>query len=188
MPWFVWLITIMAVHAWLERGSYGGSQRREMAMVTLIPLAIWGLGTLAIAWKNHDEYGVFAVVELKTPQFKRAFGNLIGIKAEQWHPRYAAQPDVLDKLYSLPSGGELDLDHRERNNRRPIHSLMLPWKFRSAVADAGYYEAGGQAVLNYYDRLGQEIESACAKGRFECEDPLLELLPPWHPGRRCADS
>jgi hypothetical protein len=182
VPWFVWLIAIMAVYAWLERGSKGGSQGGKIAMLTLIPLAIWGMGTLAIAWKNHNEYGVFAVVELKTPQFKRAFGNLIGIKAEQWHPRYAAQPDVLDKLYSLPSGGELDLDHKERENRRPIHSLMLPWKFRSAVADAGYYEAGGQAVLNYYDRLGQEIDGACEKGRFECDDPLFELLPPWHPG------
>ena len=181
-PWLCWLVLIMVGCAWKGRGHADGPNFRTLGVLVFVPLAIWGIGTMAIAWKNHKEYGVFAVVELGTPQFNRAFGGLIGIRPERWRPDRAASSDMLDKLYSLPSGSELDLDHKYSEPRKSIHSVMLPWKFRTAVANAGYYEDGGQAVLTYYDRLGEEIESACADGRFECDTPMFGLLPPWHPG------
>lgn len=182
IPWFSWLIFLAVVNAWRSRTPDTATRMGKIAAVVLIPLAVWGMGTLAIAWKNHDKYEVFAVVELNTPQFHRAFGGLIGITPEEWRPRHAAPVDVLDKLYSLPSGSELDLDHKELEHRKSIDSFMLPWKFRTAVANAGYYEDGGQAVLRYYDRLGQEIEDACSDGRFECKEPMFGLLPPWQSG------
>lgn len=182
VPWFLWLIAVMTTHTYNSRQTGNLRSVSNLAQVVLIPFAIWGVGTMTIAWKNYQEYEVFTVVELKTPQFKRAFGGLIGIKAETWHPRYAAQSDVLDKLYTLPSGGELDLDHKENEKRKPILSLKLPWNFRTAVADAGYYEKGGQAVLGFYDRIGIDIEAACERRDFECEDPVLGIFPPWHSG------
>jgi len=182
VPWLAWLVFVMAARTWKERSQVVGIRTNNLAAVVFIPLIIWGMGNLAVAWKNYEEYGVFAVVELNTPQFKHAFGSLIGIRPERWRPDRAASSDMLDKLYSLPSGSELDLDHKGSDSRRSIPSLMLPWKFRTAVANAGYYEEGGQAVLNFYDRLGEEIEGACDDGRFECEEPMFGLLPPMHPG------
>jgi len=182
VPWFCWLIAIMMVHVYREWKFDHPGQALKLIWIVLVPFAIWGLGTLALAWKNYSEYEVFAVVELKTPQFKRAFGGLIGIKAETWNPRYAAQSDVLDKLYSLPGGSKLNLDDMENETREPIHSLKLPWTFRTAVADAGYYEKGGTAVLDFYNRIGREIESACERSEFECNKPVFGMLPPWHPG------
>lgn len=182
VPWLAWLVLVALVRAWQARWRADRIRTRDLVAVVFIPLAIWSTGTVAIAWKNHNEYGVFAVVELNTPQFEHAFGGMIGITPERWRPDRAASSDVLDKLYSLPSGSELDLDHKTSESRKSIPSLMLPWKFRTAVANAGYYEEGGQAVLNYYDRLGEEIESACDEGRFECEKPMFGLLPPMHPG------
>ena len=182
VPWLVWLIAVMVAHIYNNWQTGDPRSLSRLGRVVLIPFAIWGVGTMAIAWKNYQEYAVFTVVELKTPQFKRAFGSLIGIKAETWHPRYAAQSDVLDKLYTLPSGSELDLDHKENETRKPIHSLKLPWSFRTAVADAGYYAKGGRAVLEFYDRIVSDIEAACERGDFECEDPVLGVFPPWHSG------
>ena len=181
-PWLFWLIAVMIAHTYNKRQTSDPRSLSTLARVVLIPFTIWGVGTMAIAWKNYQEYEVFTVVELKTPQFKRAFGGLIGIKAKTWHPRYAAQSDVLDKLYTLASGGELDVDHKENETRKPIHSLKLPWSFRTAVADAGYYTKGGRAVLEFYNRIGSDIEAACERGDFECEDPLLGVFPPWHSG------
>ena len=181
VPWLAWLALVMLLHTWRLRAAVH-TGIRQLAVIFLVPLSIWSAGTLGIAWKNYQEYGVFAVVELKTPQFKRAFGGMISIKPENWRPDRAASTDVLDKVYTLPSGSELDLDHKGSEPRKSIHSLMLPWKFRTAVANAGYYRDGGHAVLAYYDRLGEEIESACAEGRFDCGDTLIGLLPPWHPG------
>ena len=47
---------------------------------------------------------------------------------------------------------------------------------------AGYYEKGGAEVLAFYDRLGKEIEEACAEPRFDCGRSLLIALPPWKSG------
>jgi len=182
VPWLLWLIVVMIAHTYIHRQTGDSLSVSRLAGVVLIPAAIWAVGTTAIAWKNYQEYEVFSVVELKTPQFKRAFGNLLGIKAENWHPRYAAPTDVLDKLYALPSGGELNLDHKENETRKPILSLKLPWSFRTAVADAGYYAMGGRAVLEFYNRIGSDIEAACERGEFDCADPLFGVFPPWHSG------
>lgn len=182
LPWLSWLILLLLVRAWKDRTRRIQIPGSAFAVVLLVPLAIWAAGTSSIAWKNYQEYGVFAVVELDTPQFKRAFGGMIGIESEEWRPDHAASTDVLDKIYSLPSGSELDLDHKNSDSRKSIHSLMLPWVFRTAVANAGYYADGGHAVLDYYERLGEEIEGACADATFECSDPVFGLLPPWHPG------
>lgn len=182
LPYLLWLLVVMIFSAWKNRGQNNKQTVIKLLQMVLVPAAIWGLGTYAIAWKNYEEYEVFAVVELKTPEFKRAFGGLMGIDAEQWHPNYAAQPDVLDKLYALPSGSELDLDQKANRVRKPIHSLMLPWSFRSAVRNAGYYDKGGTAVLEFYDRVGKEIEAACAEKRFACSKPLFGVFPPWHSG------
>lgn len=182
VPYLLWLLFIIVFYTWKDRGQNNRQAITKMMQVVLIPCAIWWLGTLALAWKNYQEYEVFAVVELKTPQFKRAFGGLLGIKADRWRSKFAAPPDVLDKLYSLPSGSELDLDQKANAVRKPIMSMILPWNFRWAVADAGYYKKGGAAVLEFYDRLGTEIEQACAEQKFACSKPLFDVFPPWHPG------
>ena len=182
LPCLIWLLIVMAYSTWKGWGLNNAQTVTKLLQVVLIPGAIWGLGTYAIAWKNYQEYEVFAVVELKTSEFKRAFGGLLGIDAERWRPHYAAQPDVLDKLYALPSGSELDLDNKGSDTRKPIHSFQLAWRFRSAVRKAGYYDKGGAAALEFYNRIGGEIEAACAEKRFACSKPLFGVLPPWHAG------
>lgn len=181
VPLLLWLFLAMVFYSWMQWGENNRTTMIRLAQVVLIPCSIWWLGTIAVAWKNYEEYGVFAVVELKTPEFKRAFGGLIGIEAENWQSSFAAPPDVLDKLYSLPSGSELDLDQKHNQSRKPIPSYLLPWTFRSAVHNAGYYKKGGAAVLEFYDRLGREIETACAAKQFACKRSLFGMLPPWHP-------
>ena len=181
VPWLTWLLAVMAAYLAIERSSVNRWRSiRVLSRVVLVPVVIWGFGTLALAWKNYSEYGAFTVVELKTAQFQRAFGGLIGIEAETWRPYHAAQRDVLDKLYNLPSGSELNIDDKDSDSRKSIHSLMLPWTFRSAVANAGYYAQGGQSVLAFYDRIGREIEDACNTGEFNCAKPMFGLFPPWH--------
>ena len=182
LPYLIWLLLAMVYSIWRDWQPNNAQSLIKLLQLVLIPCAIWGFGTLAIAWKNYQEYEVFAVVELKTSEFRRAFGGLLGIDAEHWRPHYAAQPDVLDKLYALPSGGELNLDNKASGTRQPIHSFQLAWSFRSAVRNSGYYDKGGSAVLEFYNRIGEEIERACAEKRFACSNPLFGVFPPWHSG------
>ena len=48
------------------------------------------------------------------------------------------------------------------------------------MARHGYFR--GAEVLAFYDRLGKEIEEACAEPRFDCGRSLLNALPPWKSG------
>ena len=180
LPYLAMLIVAMVATLWIQRDSTDNRKGVvKLAQLLAVPFVIWLAGTMAIAWKNYQEYEVFAVVELKTPEFGRAYGNMIAIEPEQWHPRKTLQPDVLDKVYSLPSGSEIDLNGRERGVKRTLHNTNAVWLFRRSVYNAGYYDKGGAAVLSFYDRLGEEIETACAESKFPCGTPLLNALPPW---------
>lgn len=112
LPFLLLLVVALVLFSWREIKQLQPIVLTKLFRLVLIPLIIWWTGTYALAWKNYKEYGVFAVVELKTQEFQRAYGGLIGIDAENWHPQIAAKKDVLDKLYSLPSGSELDLDNK----------------------------------------------------------------------------
>jgi hypothetical protein len=57
------------------------------------------------------------------------------------------------------------------------------WAFREAVAGAGYYERGGAAVRDYYDRVGGELEAARKSGRLKALPGRATLRPPLLPGQ-----
>jgi hypothetical protein len=51
--------------------------------------------------------------------------------------------------------------------------------FRDAVASAGHAE-NGSCALQFYDKMGKEIDQACEDGRLDCRPRLTGLTPPWH--------
>lgn len=53
------------------------------------------------------------------------------------------------------------------------------WAFRGAAASAGHYKSG-KASREYYRRLAEEVNTACAEGRLDCGPQRASLMPPWH--------
>jgi hypothetical protein len=47
------------------------------------------------------------------------------------------------------------------------------------VAKAGYHKHG-PTTLDFYQRMGHEIETACEDGRLDCRPRFTSLIPPWH--------
>jgi hypothetical protein len=61
-----------------------------------------------------------------------------------------------------------------------IPAAFFIWAFRDSVAAAGYYQEDGQSALSYYQRLGNEIDQACAEGTLDCRPRVTSLVPTWH--------
>lgn len=54
------------------------------------------------------------------------------------------------------------------------------WEFRDAVAAAGHYSSGADA-MNFYKKLAEEIGLACTNGMIPCFPPRATMLPPFRP-------
>jgi hypothetical protein len=53
------------------------------------------------------------------------------------------------------------------------------WAFRDAVAYAGYYKDGPR-TMDFYRRMGREIDAACDAGKLDCRPRITSLVPTWH--------
>ncbi|MCI5136855.1 MAG: hypothetical protein D3922_00210, partial [Candidatus Electrothrix sp. AR1] len=60
-----------------------------------------------------------------------------------------------------------------------IPAAFFIWAFRDAVAAAGYY-TDGQNALDFYQKMGNEINQACENGTLNCRPRFFSLVPPWH--------
>lgn len=156
----------------------------------LVPVLIWAGATFTLRMLNYSHYGIFATIELETPEFKSAYGGLLRIKSEQWRRFYPVVNDVREQAYSVsPTFSELKpylegaLGKRwttfGNSKRSNIPAAFFVWAFRDAVAYAGYYK-NGPDTMQFYQRMGQEIDAACESGKLDCRPRISSLIPAWH--------
>jgi hypothetical protein len=54
------------------------------------------------------------------------------------------------------------------------------WELRDAVADAGHYGSGADA-MRFYGELADQIDAACAEKKIPCLPPRASMQPPFRP-------
>lgn len=137
---------------------------------------------------NQHHYGVSATIELETPQFESAYGGLLRIKSDQWRQFYPVVKDVRDKAYAVSPAfrevqsyldGPVGKKWQDMCGCTDIPAAFFIWAFRDSVAAAGYY-TNGPRTLNYYQKIGDEIDQACEAGTLDCRPRISSLVPPWH--------
>lgn len=191
----VWIVLPVA----LMVGAAARGQRRRLRgvrralTVTALPLLLAGALTGAVAATNAGRYGWFAVVELKTSDFRRAYGSLLRVgEAER---RYVPVPiEVRRLLYEQSprfAGLEPYLEGKPGRGYAATSCDALPetcgdvgggwfiWLFREAAALDGHYASAEQARA-FYARLAIEIDGICASGKVECGRHRAALSPPLH--------
>ncbi|MFH0783831.1 MAG: hypothetical protein V2B20_18005, partial [Pseudomonadota bacterium] len=171
--------------------TLGGKNHRGWGrplLLCAIPLLCMIGAVQIIQQINKIKYGVPAVIELTTPEFESAYGGLLRIKSDkerQFFPvvhdarlkAYAASPTFreIEKYLDGPVGeGWLNLV-----GDSDIPAAFFIWAFRDSVAAAGYCTSGTKA-LEFYKKMGQEIDAACESGQLDCRIPLTSLVPAWH--------
>jgi fumarate reductase subunit D len=148
---------------------------------------IWFGFTATLKGLNSHFYGVSATIEMKTPEFKSAYGGLLRIKTDTTRRFYPVVSEARELAYQVsPAFARLKPFLEGDQGKQWIdlaHSDDFPagffiWAFRDAVAAAGYYQDSAQA-LELYRQIGREIDAACNADRLECRPRYTSLMPPW---------
>jgi len=137
---------------------------------------------------NQNHYGIYATIELETPEFEAGYGGLLRIKSDKWRQFFPVVKDVRDKAYAVsPSfrevqpylDGPVGRKWQDMCACTDLPAAFFIWAFRDSVAAAGYYK-NGPDTLQFYQRMGDEIDQACAAGTLDCRPRISSLVPPWH--------
>ena len=179
------LLFVAALYA--DRRVNRGRQVRLVA-VYLLPLVIWAGATFGLRMLNQTHYGIFATIELETPEFESAYGGLLRIKSDKWRQYYPVVKDVREQAYRVsPTFREIEPYLEGEQGQRwvalaqtyDIPAGFFIWAFRDAVAYAGYY-TNGPRTMAFYQKMGREIDAACESGELDCRPRMTSLVPTWH--------
>ena len=185
--WIVPTLVLMTFALTLRIRVSGYGSFKHLITALLISAMIWLGLTATLKGLNSHFYGVSATIEMKTAEFKSAYGGLLRIRTNSSRRFYPVVSEAREQAYTVsPAFAELKpfLDGEQGKQWINLaHSDDFPagffiWAFRDAVAAAGYYEDSTQA-LEFYRQIGREIDAACEAGRLECRPRYTSLMPPW---------
>jgi hypothetical protein len=167
---------------------------KAIALPLVLALAVFAAADWLVAGLNYRHYGIFETNEFRSKSFLRAYGALSRIQHDEWRPFITFPKDARQRAYAVsPAARELANSFEGATgsrwlqiacsivNTKPcleVHAGWSMWEFRDAVADAGHYRSGAEA-MRFYDALADQINSACAHGTIRCLSPRATLLPPF---------
>ncbi|MFO1463176.1 MAG: hypothetical protein U1F66_05320 [bacterium] len=168
---------------------------RHLSIVLGIPTATLIIFNLAIRGINDAKYGISETCEINGNAFNDAYRSLLRIKHD--HPRqYISVPkDVREKAYrASPAFRELQSAIEGKVGKVWVEEWGCPynhvcddisgnaffWSLRDAVADVGHHQTGKESE-KFYEKIAQEIDSACREGRLECNRSFSGFLGILHP-------
>jgi len=181
-------VGVVFLFVFITLGGKNPKNWRRPLLLCALPL-IFMYATIQIVQQiNKNQYGVPAVNELLTPEFESAYGGLLRIKSSeerQFFPvvrdargqAYAASPTFREVEKHLD--GPVGLGWMTLAGANDIPAAFFVWAFRDSVAAAGYHTSGTTA-LEFYRKMGEEIDAACDAGKLQCRPRWISsLVPPW---------
>jgi hypothetical protein len=186
--WLVPSLLMLFAFGFFSLRGLPRSRALRLSGFYILPLLILlGFHSILIS-QNKRHYGVSDVIEIETPEFESAYGGLLRIKSDQWRQFFPVVRDAREKAYAVSPAfrevqpyleGNIGLAWQNLSGNNDIPAAFFIWAFRDAVAAAGYYK-DGPSTLQYYARMGNEIDQACASGRLQCSPRITSLVPAWH--------
>ena len=164
------------------------SRATLLAGLYLVPLVILFGANFTLKTINKNHYGVPETIELETSEFKAAYGGLLRIKSDKWQQYYPVVSDVREKVYAVSPtfrevqpflDGDLGQKWQDLCGCDDLPAAFFIWALRDSVAAAGYHK-DGPSTLQFYQKIGDEIDQACTDGKLDCRPRLTSLVPPWH--------
>ncbi len=176
----------------------------------VLPILLWYLPIIAVSAINYSYYGFWGTTEQLAPDFNRVVDLLASIKTENtpWNPLIQISKEARMKAYAASPlfktmQGDLEesvitwnISDNEATAVKPawllkqygdggdeISDSFFLWTLRDVIAHEGYYSKGKYPV-NFYKQLGDELDSACAEGRLNCDQtkslPFVGPVDPRH--------
>lgn len=169
-------------------GKNPGQWGRPLLLCALPLLMMFGTVQL-IKQINMIHYGVPAVIEITTPEFESAYGGLLRIKSKEERQFFPVVRDVRVQAYAVSPtfrevekhlDGPVGMGWLTLAGNNDIPAAFFIWAFRDSVAAAGYHTSGEKA-LQFYRKMGAELDAACDSGQLQCRPRWTSsLVPAWH--------
>lgn len=164
----------------------------------VIALVTFTAADYAVAALNYRYYGIFETNEFRAKDFQRAYGALSRIQPDHWRYAVPFPTDVRQRAYQVSpaarelapwlegSTGKFWLQISCNYNRTlgtpcdEVEASHAGWELRDAVASAGHYKSGGDA-MRFYRAMADQIDAACDAKMIACLPPIATTLPPFRP-------
>ena len=175
----VWIVpSLLILFIWtLLKGLKQRHYLRPLVACS-IPWLVLILSLCLVASLNFYHYGVFATVEFKARPFLDAYGALCRVKPVNWLPDVPVPRETRLRLYGVSSAfAELEPFLEGEIGKRWItkYEDEIPggwfmWALRDSVNAAGHagYGISGAQAMSFYQRMAEQINSACDEGRIDC--------------------
>jgi hypothetical protein len=194
VPPLAYLAAAALIHCVRDRVS----PARSLILAGLVAgTALAGVGV--VRWRNHKEYGLWDIVDLKQREYREAYGALSRVLPEPSQRHVPVSREALAKAAEAsPAFARL---LRLFNPAWAEHGCLMEgmkscdgelrggwfrFALRDAAAKAGCY-ASAAAARGCYRTIADEVNSACEKGRLSGLPPRDSWVPPWR-GRYAAQT
>jgi len=168
-------------------------EKHKAALLRVVSLVLPFVLSAAIigsyCYMNFTHYGRFIVSDFTSSDFSKAYGALMSIEHENWHPLVSVPEDVREKLYDeVPSFALFEEGLEEPILKNGYYNKSVGdfqsggfyWAIRTALQNAGYYDTP-QKAQQYYETLYAEIEQAVAEGRLPAKKLSSGVTSPIKP-------
>lgn len=185
LPFAIVAFAVVAIIWFVEK--HKGAAAKLVCLVLPFTLSAVIIG--GYCYMNYTHYGRFIVSDFTSSDFTKAYGALMSIEHEDWHPLVSVPEDVREKLYEeVPSfalfreGLEEPILKNGYYNKKigDFQSGGFYWAIRTALQNAGYYDTP-QKAQQYYETLYAEIVQAVEEGRLEAEKLSAGVTSPIKP-------
>jgi hypothetical protein len=197
--WLVPAVLLLPAAAALDGWRRGAAAAAPLRLCrAALPWALTAAAMLGVigtvAQINRRFYGVAVTNELKSLPFRRAYGALSRIRPLRWQRYIVYPPDVraraeavspaaraLAPLLDGPVGAgwaQIGCTEAALVPCVGFHAGWFLWVLRDAAQAAGQTRTARDA-RRFYNRLAQEIDSACATRQLSCLPARATLAPPF---------
>jgi hypothetical protein len=155
----------------------------------LVLVLATGAPVAAVLAENDEHYGVATTSELAGAAFQGAYAQWQRVEAGQAVDRIPINEDQRQAVYAVSEAArDLEPALEDPLNQWRSSGCTTPpdcdyaggwitWALRDAAADAGHFGSAADSAA-FFDRLGAEIEQACADGRLTCRADIPGTLAP----------
>ncbi len=146
----------------------------------LLPLPILLLGfTATFSLLNQKYYGVQCIIELKSQEFQAALGGLMNINEVENKRFVVVGRENQEAAYGVsPTFRTLKPYFEEAKKGAQWPRSFYIWLLRDMVRKSGNCDSLPEA-LEFYRKIGEEINTACAAGTISCLDRKPTIKPVW---------
>ncbi len=156
------------------------SQKILKKISLLLPLPILFLGlTATFSLLNQKYYGVQCIIELKSQEFQAALGGLMNINEVENNRFIVVSRKNQKAAYAVsPTFRQLKPYFEEAQKGPQLPKSFYIWVLRDMVRKSGNSDTLPEA-LDFYRKIGEEINDACTSGIISCLDRKPTIRPVW---------